>query len=172
MDVSWQDGSRTRFSPIAFLKRNSKLYLWLKNTVSDLSRVWFMRALKKFDPSAEEFHQTRTIIKRIQDKVLRKNKQFIIVILPFEYQLRTANEKYLHPQHLINRICTDFQIPCLDPLEFMRSSDSNSKSFFLYGDAMHLSPKGHKAVFTYLINQNWFVAKGGSQFSTEIPYSQ
>ncbi len=51
--------------------------------------------------------------------------------------------------HKLSRL-SHKQVRSLDASKYFTSSNVDSKKFYLYADAMHLSPYGHKVVFEFM----------------------
>ena len=83
-------------------------------------------------------------IKSISDKY---GIDFLVVILPYEYQLRMNGLKA--PQQFLKDFLTKKSIHFIDLYDDFTSL--NSEDYFLYGDPMHLSPVGHKTVARKLL---------------------
>ena len=127
---------------LSFLRSNSKLYLLIKNSFFDRSKTYALYDVgfyKERNLDIERHLNAIVSIKLISDK---SNIDFSVVILPYEYQLRTGGLKT--PQDLLSRFFRKNNIKSFDLYEDLTLL--NSDEYYLYGDAMHLSSLGHKTV--------------------------
>lgn len=134
---------------LSFLRSNSKLYLLLKNVFTDRSKVYALNDIDfyaKHSPKIDKHLSALAEIKSIADKLAI---QFIVVLLPYEYQLRSNGLRA--PQVRLKEFCQTHHIQVLDLFSAFMMRDS--KDYFLYGDPMHLSPYGHQAVANQMIEE-------------------
>ena len=127
---------------LSFLRSNSKLYLLIKNSFFDRSKSYTLYDVgiyKERNLDIEKHLNAIVSIKSISDKL---NIELSVVILPYEYQLRTGGLKT--PQDLLTKFFRKNNIKSFDLYEDLTSL--NSEEYYLYGDAMHLSSFGHKTV--------------------------
>lgn len=127
---------------LSFLRSNSKLYLLLKNTFFDRSKTYALYDIGIYKEDNSEIDKYLNAILKIKAKIDKTNIDFMIVILPYEYQLRMGDLKV--PQVLLNNYFTEHSINTLDMYDDFTLVDS--ENYFLYGDPMHLSPLGHEVV--------------------------
>lgn len=86
--------------------------------------------------------------------------RFLIIISPYEYQLRGQDQKestlqagadVMLPQKKIEGFLSSHDINALDPTNFFQSQvHGNTASLFLPYDPMHYSETGHSLMFNYL----------------------
>ena len=99
-------------------------------------------------PSAVVFpNRFVNAIVKIKAALDKSNIDFLVVILPYEYQLRVEGLKA--PQALLNSFLAKRNIKSLDLYEDFASL--NSEDYYLYGDPMHLSYLGHETVAMNLV---------------------
>ena len=127
---------------LSFFRSNSKLYLFLKKIFFDRSKAYALHDIglyKEGNPAIDEYLNAMVRIKSISDKL---NIKFLVVVLPYEYQLRVGGLRT--PQVLLKNFFARNDIKSLDLYEDFSSLDS--EDYFLYGDAMHFSHLGHTIV--------------------------
>lgn len=133
---------------LEFLRSNSYLYLWLKANLTDREKAYFEfdNAQYKDDAISKSIKNKFEAIKSIREK-----SDPIVIILPYEYQLRSAVPD-LSAQNKLKTILDDVGLQYYDPYDFLRSSGIESNQLYLYADGLHFSKKGHKIIYNYLIN--------------------
>jgi lysophospholipase L1-like esterase len=74
----------------------------------------------------------------------------LVVIVPYEYQLRQPTTENLRPQEVLGKILTEGGFKFLDMRsqfqEAQKQKSLRSSDFFLFNDHAHLSAAGHALV--------------------------
>ena len=133
----------------AFLKSNSKLYMLLKNVFFDRSRVYALHDVGFYEKQKAGIGKHLDAIANIKQIADQLNIRFLVVVLPYEYQLRVKGLR--SPQLLLAKYFKDNNIESLDLYDDFSVRDS--KVYYLYGDAMHLSSYGHKVVASRVLQE-------------------
>lgn len=133
------------------LKRYSKLYMLLKNTFFDKSRDHALYDINMYSSNNPYLNSYLEIFADIDTKLKKRNIEFIVIILPYEYQLRMKEEKYLKPQKVLSKFLFERNIQFIDGYNYF-DHRIDSKHYFLYADSQHLSKYGHKIVFELVYN--------------------
>tara|TARA_B100001093_G_scaffold514775_1_gene589589 strand:- start:426 stop:1403 length:978 start_codon:yes stop_codon:yes gene_type:complete len=136
----------------SYLRNKSYLYLFLKGIASDPSQRWF-----KID---REFYQNNNlksfenILSQFKNQTTKKNVDFKVIILPYEYQTRKGNCKtdILLPQINIEKLLIKNDIAYIDLTKEFCNYNKPKKLFYKF-DPMHLSEEGHKFLFNLLKNE-------------------
>lgn len=136
---------------LKFLRLNSKLYLFIKNLVFDRPKSYYNFDERFYSEDNPEFVKSINEIIEISQLCSKRNIDFHVVELPYEYQLRNPNSLIRKPQKIISTRFRNEGIRMLDPIEFFRETSKESKEFFLYGDGMHLSNTGHRLLAEFVI---------------------
>jgi lysophospholipase L1-like esterase len=144
-------GPLKRFT--GWLARNSKLYLLLKNLFFDRSRRYFEGDLARYAEGSRELAEYYQTLERIQKTAAAAQLPVTVVLLPYEYQVRSKNAEALRPQKSVREFFARNQIPCLDAYPWLAESGLDSKRLFLYADAMHLSSEGHRIIYEHLAKE-------------------
>ena len=131
----------------SFLRSNSKLYLWLKNAFADRSKAYALHDIKLYERDSAEIEKHLNAILKIQFIADKLGIRFMVVVLPYEYQLRVKGLRA--PQIRLDEFFRTHHIQSLDLSAAFAMRDS--RDYFLYGDPMHLSPIGHQAVANQMI---------------------
>jgi lysophospholipase L1-like esterase len=135
---------------LSFMRRRSKFYILMKDALTDRSKFYFLNDYQLYKEGGESFTQSLEILNEVNTFLRSRNIALTVVILPYEYQLRTKEAQYLAPQKLLTAHFKELGISYLDAYEYFERSEGDKKDFFLYADFGHLSKKGHRIVFNLL----------------------
>lgn len=135
---------------LSLLGRNSKSYILLKDMISDRSKFYYQHDSGLYEDSAGKFTKAMRIMSEIQAALRAKNIDFSVVILPYEYQLRTKEEQHLLPQKRLAQYFQENGIRYIDAYEYFDRSGLSTKETFLYADFCHLSKTGHQVMANLL----------------------
>lgn len=122
----------------------------LKNTFTDRSKTYAIHDIELYSDSSKELYSSIELLDEMNAILKSKGIDFLVIILPYEYQLREKKQKYLAPQNMLLSRLSNKQVRSLDAYKYFTSRNVDSKKFYLYADAMHLSPYGHKVVFEFM----------------------
>lgn len=134
----------------SFLRRRSKLFMWLKNTFTDRSKAYAVHDIKLYSENRKELHDALDVLGDMNTALLKKGIDFLIIVLPYEYQLRAKEARYLAPQNMLLDYLSNKRIRSLSAYDYFSSKNVDSKKFYLYADPMHLSVYGHRMVFEFV----------------------
>ncbi len=134
---------------LSFLRSNSKLYLLLKNTFFDRSKTYASHDIGLYQNPGPEIEQKLKNIVRIKAIADKSKIEFLVAILPYEYQLRVGG--LTGPQNFLSGFFAKNNIDFLDMYEDFSMFDS--KDYFLYGDPMHFSRLGHEVVARKMVEE-------------------
>ena len=134
---------------LGFLRRNSKLYMLMKNTFFDRSKSYFEADFREYDVNNSRFFRTINLLTEMDDLLTKRKIAFQVVLLPYEYQLRKREMGVLEPQEAMAK-ALPARVTLVDLYPCLSRQAKGSTSLFLYGDPMHFSRAGHKAVFDCL----------------------
>jgi lysophospholipase L1-like esterase len=135
---------------LSFMRRHSRLYMRLKAALTDRSEFYFLNDYQLYQEGGESLTQSMKILDEMNTFLRGRNIALTVVILPYEYQLRTKVAQYLGPQKLLAAHFKELDIFYLDAYGSFESSEGDEKENFLYADFGHLSKKGHRIVFELL----------------------
>jgi hypothetical protein len=140
-----------------WLRTHSKLYLYLKDLITDPSARYFLADYKEYQDNIDA--KLDPLLK-IADEFRNAGIPLLIVISPYEYQLRGQDQNdsalqqgadVMLPQKKIGAFLSSHSINAIDPANFLRSQVSGrTASLFLPYDPMHFSETGHSLMFKYL----------------------
>ncbi|HEY0322594.1 MAG TPA: SGNH/GDSL hydrolase family protein [Pyrinomonadaceae bacterium] len=167
-DLDYQPGQNGYAETLlSFLRRNSKFYMLLKNTVSDRSKFYFNHDYQFYTGGSGNFLETMSIYDEMNRYLQSRNIELTVVILPYEYQLRTKEEKNLLPQKLLTAYFKEKGIQYIDAYDYFARSGGDAKEDYLYADFGHFSKKGHRAVFNLLKERLDVLASTASSSNNE-----
>jgi len=134
----------------AFLRNKSYLYMWVKGVGTDPSKRWFLNLFDiyktvDFKNIEKQFVQ----LKKVSDDI---KSEFIVILLPYEYQTRSCSQHILKPQENIDNILNNLNIISKNLTSVFCEQEKPKKNFYKF-DPMHLSKHGHKLVFNNLKNE-------------------
>ena len=133
-----------------FLRCHFRSYLWMKSLIIDSSKNHFLADFLRY----KNITKMPEVIRDQFDQLVFFQKNFkswlLIVILPYEYQLRTGEYEFLFPQQMIMRSTEDLGLDLVDlysPLrKYVLDNQLKSQDLFLYNDPCHFSSEGHKII--------------------------
>ena len=126
----------------SFLRSNSKLYLLIKKSFFDRSKAHALYDVEHYKDGNSDIDKHLSALTSIKSQLDESGIDFLVVILPYEYQLRVGELKA--PQDLLSSFLAKHNIESNDL--YGEFTELNSEAYFLYGDPMHLSLLGHKVV--------------------------
>lgn len=135
-------GASAKDNVLSFLRANSKLFLLIKKIFFDRSKAYALYDIGLYKDDNQDLDNHLNAIVKIKAALDKSIIDFLVVILPYEYQLRVEGLKA--PQALLNSFLAKHNIETLDLYEDF--SSFNSEDYYLYGDPMHLSYVGHAIV--------------------------
>lgn len=134
-----------------FLSRNFKLYHFIKNTFSDRPKDYFDYDKSFYSEINVQFKNSIRNLEKIDSIASSKSLNLILFLLPYEYQLRNYSTKGLFiPQELMENNLKDTINEITDLRKAFISTEKDFKKFYLYGDGIHFSTTGHKAIAKYI----------------------
>ncbi len=133
-----------------WLRSRSKLYIFLKNRLTDTSMRFFLFDLEMYKNSRAFFESKMMELEKIKDLLQRSGIRFKVIILPYEMQLRMKNDAFMLPQQMISKFLSSNGIDFIDASEDFLRVEGAKNELFLYGDPMHFSPLGHRVLFSIL----------------------
>ncbi len=131
---------------LSLLRENSKLYLLLKNLLFDRSQTYFEYDAGFYTRKNSEVETAITGLIALTKKIEATGTPCRVVLLPYEYQLRNQNATR-EPQRMVSAALREEGLEVMDSFSEFISLNKDSRSFFLYGDHMHLSAMGNRVVY-------------------------
>lgn len=132
---------------LTYLRRNSRFYLFLKAQVSDRSKSYY-----DFDSelylNKNLFSRTLKKLRNIRSECVTRKIKFTLVLLPYEYQIRTQNS---FPQNIIEDSLRNSGLITINSYKAFKQN--YSKDYFLYGDGIHFSELGHRTLANFIFRQ-------------------
>jgi hypothetical protein len=130
-----------------FLRSHSKLYLALKNALTDPSERYFRHDLARYGLDEATFNARMQPVLDIAEELRKRGVELTVVIEPCEPQLRSTDPALDVPQKRLGEYFRKHEIRWIDPLPAFRQYPGNRSKLYLSGDAMHFSAAGHQLFF-------------------------
>jgi len=132
----------------SFLREHSTLYLFLKNLFFDRSETYFLHDYAHY--RSPGVAATLNLLDSVVTRAQSGGIPCTVLLLPCEYQLRKRDKRYLLPQQVVTAFCRTRNVAVIDAYHAFTDDGGPSTAYFLYGDHMHLSGRGHRVVFRLL----------------------
>ena len=140
-----------------FLRDKSMIYLYIKGIFTDPSFRYFKIDTMNYN---YEIESRLKKIKNINDKFISANIPFIVIIAPYEYQIRKftksndinyLEDELILPQIKLSNYFESEKIKFIDPYNRFKAIQlSNDKPLFIKFDPMHLNREGHEIIFSII----------------------
>jgi lysophospholipase L1-like esterase len=136
---------------VDFFRRNSKAYHFLKNLVSDRPRAYYEYDRQFYDKSNPLFLNAVQNIDSIASACDSLNINFLLVLLPYEYQIRNSRQAGIFlPQDILKDNVNIRSSRILDLREIFDDQSGDSGAFYLYGDGIHFNERGNSYIAGFL----------------------
>ena len=131
-----------------FLGAYSRTYVFIKSLATDSSRDHFSAERSDYrDPETIEFLSSQFAKLKA---ILTDENDLVLVIFPYEYQLRTGALKDLEPQNIIKEAGRRAGVKTYDLydelMEYLKANRLSSNSIYIYNDPLHFNSAGHHAI--------------------------
>lgn len=134
-----------------FLRTHSKLYLLIKGLITDPQRRYWEADLSLYKSlSKQEIERRLEGIAYINNVFKNHGVEFVVVISPYEFQLRSELTASDLPQKIVAEYLSEKNIDYIDMLPIYRKLNIESRNLFLPFDPMHLSAVGHNILFNMI----------------------
>jgi lysophospholipase L1-like esterase len=132
----------------SFLGFHSRTYAWLKSLVADSARDHF-EADRLYYRDAETVEFLSSQFVKLKRSVTDE-KALLLVIFPYEYQLRTGSLEALEPQNVIKEAGHRAGVTIYDAydelLDYLKVNSLPSRAIYLFNDPLHFNSVGHHAI--------------------------
>ncbi len=143
---------------INFFRHNSKAYHFLKNLFSDRPRAYYEYDRQFYSEDNPLLLSSIKNLEQISSACDTLGIKFLVVLLPYEYQLRSYNQndnpanrkRIFYPQQLMKKKLARLNIRLIDLRNAFRDDYKNFGSYYLYGDGIHFNNKGHRVIAGFL----------------------
>jgi lysophospholipase L1-like esterase len=131
-----------------FLGSYSRTYVFVKSLAADSARDHFSadRSYYQRPQTIEYFRSHFTELKR----ALADDTALVVVVFPYEYQLRTGSLKDVEPQDIIREAARRAGVPIYDLydelMEYLKVNRLLSGAMYLFNDPLHFNSVGHHAI--------------------------
>lgn len=137
---------------LKFLKLHYFTYQWLKALLFDRSRDYYLHDRGLYENGGAHLSAAMADLREALALASENNLRFEIVLLPYEYQLRQANDDFL-PQEVMQTALQNLNITVHDATEYLRSQEGRPATLYRFGDGIHFSPRGHAVLAEFLRRQ-------------------
>ena len=136
-----------RFNDV--LKSYSRTYLLLKGLATDSSRDYFTADRMLYsEPSLVDLLTSE--FSRLRAVAAAHHASLLVIVFPYEYQLRAPDEANREPQRIIQQAASKAGVRLYDLfddlLASLASEHLSSRSLYLFNDPMHFNGRGHRLV--------------------------
>ncbi len=142
------------YNIVNFLRHNSKAYIFLKNIISNRSKVYYDFDSKFYTDENKLLKKSVKNIVYIADKCSKLKIDFCLFFLPYEYQARNStNESFHKPQKILSKLLYSYGVKTIDCIGAFEFGLTTMERFYLYGDGIHFSKMGHRYMADFILNQ-------------------
>ena len=142
------------YNIVNFLRHNSKAYIFLKNMISDRSKVYYDFDSKFYNDENKLLKKSVKNIVYMADICNKLKIDFCLFFLPYEYQIRSGNNESFHkPQKILSKLLYSYNVKTIDCVGAFEDGFMTPQQFYLYGDGIHFSRIGHKHIADFILNQ-------------------
>jgi len=128
------------------LRSRSKLYMLMKNRISDRSKAYFSFSHQTYKAGDPDFISGMNDLLTLKALCDAEAIQLDVIVLPFEYQLRHRGQKGIwSPQEMMAGFFQQNKIDYLN-LDFPNFEGNALKKLYLYADGIHFSALGHQLI--------------------------
>ncbi len=139
-------------SIIKIVRNNSRTFQLLKNIFSDRPKSYFDYDKQFYDLGNPDYKKALDYILQIKRIADNYSISLTIIPLPYEFQIRKYGDRNVwKPQSLLKSTLTRNDIKFIDIRKAFKDNVSSSNEFYLYGDGIHFSNKGHRVIANEII---------------------
>lgn len=132
---------------VDFFRRNSKAYHFLKNLTSDRPRAYYEYDRQFYTKSNPLLLNAVRNIESIASACDSLNINFLLVLLPYEFQIRNSKQAGIFvPQEILIDKLNIGDSRILDLSEMLKNESENSGNYYLYGDGIHFNERGNSLI--------------------------
>ena len=147
-------GARRLDGPLMrFVRAHVRTYTWAKAALADRPKAYHLHDRALYAPERGYLGAALDYLRRMAEACRRRGVPFAVVLLPYEYGLRTGDRA---PQRRLVEALGSAGISALDLSEGLRAQPGPPSGLYLYGDGIHLSARGHRAVAALLVRSPIF----------------
>lgn len=139
-----------RFNLIRFLHQRVRSYLWLKKKLTDRPSDYFHFDISFYEENSPYLQKSVDYLRKIQNIAEEKGISFEVWIMPYLYQLTHPEETSDALKPLTQKLDKS-NIPYIDFLSGLQN-DPDPERFYLYGDGIHFSKKGHSRMARFYLD--------------------
>jgi len=137
-----------------FLRAHSKLYIFLRGISARGEGLFWIEDNSLYsEKNKAVFVEKMQYISDIGDYLKKKDIAFTVIIMPYEYQLRSSDEKLMLPQQKLIEFFKNKKINYINAVTKFRKSAIASEDLYLAYDPTHFSGKGNEILFNVIAGE-------------------
>lgn len=136
---------------LRYVRSHSRFYLLIKALLFDRARSYYEFDRKFYTPNTEDFKLATDAIVGINSTCRQQGVAFEVVLLPYEFQVRSGTEDLFFPQNILTASLESSGVTVFDPSGYMLNAVQDSDELYLFGDGIHFSATGHGQIARYLL---------------------
>jgi lysophospholipase L1-like esterase len=133
-----------------FIKKHYRTYEWLKNMFFDRPKEYFEFDRKFYHQGDPHFTAAVADLDSIRKICAATGTRLEVVLMPYEYQLRSKNMSLLEPQKVLSHALDSLDIRHYDATPTLAAPGQDIRLLFRYGDGIHFSSRGHEVMSKYI----------------------
>lgn len=135
-----------------FLRSHSKLYILIRAILVKPQYLFWKADYSLYaDENKKNFLRMMQPIVDINEYLKERDIPFTVVVMPYEYQLRSKDKKVNIPQQRLSKFLKENGICYVDMMLEFKKTGIASNYLYLPYDPMHFSIKGHNIIFSIIM---------------------
>lgn len=136
-------------SLLTFVRQHVRSYHWLKALLFDRPKTYYEYDERLYTEAPANLDAAIEDLRTLRMLTAERGITFDVLVLPYAYQLRTTD--YTAPQTVLTKRLRADSIQVYDPLGHLHDLSVDPEDLYLYGDGIHFSARGHKAVASFVL---------------------
>lgn len=133
-------------SMLSWLRSNTRLYHFIKSIATDRSRDYYRFDASFYQPDSDYVSAAVADLDHLRDTLANHEIELLVVLIPYEYQLRNRDYSQNPLQILADRLSAEHINSINLTSDFQVAYETAGKDLYLYADGLHLSHQGHKVL--------------------------
>lgn len=135
---------------LPFVKSHLRTYQWLKALLFDRPSTYFNNDVRYYERGSKFLDAAVRDLAALDSLCREQGIRFDVVMLPYEFQLRSGYVPASSPQTVLKGRLDSLDIRSYDASASFAAAAPLSTRLYRYGDGIHLSSEGHRAMFFFL----------------------
>ncbi len=137
---------------LSYLRTHSKGYVWLKEMLLNRGKQYFLYDYKIYQKDRQKIDKAVEKLRMINKLCEDNNSKLTVLLLPSKYQYLNVVEHPWLPQKRLMSKLTNKNINVYDFSKVFQEQ-RNVDQFYLFGDGMHFSARGHREIANYVLSK-------------------